>query len=104
MAPSRRGVGDGKKDCDEAFEQNSTTGNRTLPTAMSVWNLGQSPCVLRSQAILDGGAELPSFQAWDKGESSESLDGHVIAVYGCCTGGKVCVPATVGGTTNWVAS
>ena len=48
MAPSQRGVGGGKKGSDEAVEQNSSTGNRTLPTAMSVWNLGQSPRVLGS--------------------------------------------------------
>ncbi len=94
MAPSRRGVGGGKKGNDKALKQNNATSNRTLPTAMSVRNLGRSPRVLGSQAILDGGAESPSFQAWDKGESSESLDSHVIVVYGCCTGGKACVPAT----------
>ncbi len=61
MALSQRGVGGGKKGNDKAVEQNSTTGNRTLPTAISVWNLGQSPRVLGSQAIMDGGRNcLPS--------------------------------------------
>jgi hypothetical protein len=54
MAPSRRGVGGGKKGRNKAVEQNTSTGNRTLPMAMSVRNLGQSPCVLGLQAILDG--------------------------------------------------
>ena len=61
MAPSRRGVGGGKKGNDKALEQNSATSNRTLPTATSVRNLGRSPRVLGSQAILDGGRNrLPS--------------------------------------------
>ena len=54
MALSWRRVGGGKMGSDEAVKQNSSTGNRTLPTAMSVRNLGQSPRVLGLQAILDG--------------------------------------------------
>ena len=63
MSPSRRRVGDRKKKgSNKAVEQNGgDTGNRTLPMAMSFWNLGQSPRVLGSRAILDGGQKrLPS--------------------------------------------
>jgi hypothetical protein len=95
MAPSRCGVGGGKKSSDETVEQNSSTGNRTLPTAMSVRNFVQSPRVLGFAGNLGRATKSPSFQAWDEGESSESLDSHVIVVYGCCTGGKACAPATV---------
>ena len=65
MSPSRRRrVGGRKKGRgNNAVEQNSSgdTGNRTLPTAISFRNLGQSPRVSGSQAILDGGRKrLPS--------------------------------------------
>ncbi len=61
MALSQHGVGGGKKESDEAVKQNSATGNRTLPTAMSVRNPGQSPRVLGLQAIVDRGRNcLPS--------------------------------------------
>ena len=48
MSPSRRRVGGRKKKgSNKAVEQNGgDTGNRTLPMAMSFWNLGQSPRVL----------------------------------------------------------
>jgi hypothetical protein len=63
MSPSRRRVGGRKKKgSNKAVEQNGgDTGNRTLPTAMCFWNLGQSPRVSGLQAILDGGQKrLPS--------------------------------------------
>jgi hypothetical protein len=88
MAPSRREVGGGKKGSDEAVKQNSSTGDRTLPTAMSVRNLGQLPPCFGVAGNLGRAAELHSFQAWDKGESSESLDCQIIVVCGCCTGEK----------------
>ena len=55
MSSSQRGVGGHGKGSYEVVEENGATGNRTLPTAMSVRNLGQSPRVMGSQAILDGG-------------------------------------------------
>jgi hypothetical protein len=54
MAPSQRGIGGGKKGSNNSVEQNSSTGNWTLPTAISVWNFGQSPRVLGLQASLVG--------------------------------------------------
>ena len=61
MSPSRHGVGGRKKGCDKTVKQNGGSLNRTLPTARSVQNLGQSPRALGSQAILDGGRNcLPS--------------------------------------------
>ena len=61
MSSSRRGVGGHGKGSYEVVEENGAAGNRTLPTAMSVRNLGQSPRVMGSQAILDGGRNhLPS--------------------------------------------
>ncbi len=54
------GGGRGKGRFD-VVEEKGAAGNRTLPTAMSVRNLGQSPRVLGSQAIVDGGRNrLPS--------------------------------------------
>jgi hypothetical protein len=44
-----------QKGSHKAVEQSGATGNRTFPTAMTVWNLGQSPCVLGLQAVLNGG-------------------------------------------------
>jgi hypothetical protein len=44
-----------QKGSHKAVEQNGATGNWTFPTAMSVRNLGQSPCVLGLQAVLNGG-------------------------------------------------
>ena len=73
MAPSRRWVGGGKKGRNKAVEQNTSTGNRTLPMAMSVRNLGQSPCVLGLQAILDGRRNhLPSRRGTRESLSSPS--------------------------------
>ena len=61
MSPSQRRVGGRKKGGHKAAKQKGATGNRTLPTATSVRNLGQSPRVLGSQVILDGGRNrLPS--------------------------------------------
>ena len=61
ISSSRRGVGGRGKGSFEVVKENGAVGNRTLPTAMSVRNLGQSPRVLGSQAILDGGRNhLPS--------------------------------------------
>jgi hypothetical protein len=48
-------VGGCKKGSVKAVEQIGATGHQTLPTAMSVWNLGQLPRVLKLQAILVGG-------------------------------------------------
>ena len=58
MSSSRQGVGGRGKGSFEVVEENGAAGNRTLPTAMSVRNLGQSPHVLGSQAILDGGRKF----------------------------------------------
>jgi hypothetical protein len=61
MAPSRHGVDGGKKGSDKAVKQSSSTGNRTLSTAMSVRNLVQLSRALGSKAILDGRrSRLPS--------------------------------------------
>ena len=63
MTPSLLGGVGGRrrKGRSKAVERNGAAGNRTLPTAMSVRNLGLSPRVSGSQATLDGGRNcLPS--------------------------------------------
>ena len=45
MSSSRRGVGGREKGSFEVVEDNGAARNRTLPTAGSVRNLGQSPRV-----------------------------------------------------------
>ncbi|KAI2506820.1 hypothetical protein MHU86_7605 [Fragilaria crotonensis] len=90
MSSSRQGgVGGCGKGSNKVVQENGATGNLTLPTAMSVWNLGQLPRDLGSLAILDGGRNcLPSRRGWDERESSESLVSYVAVVHGCCTGRK----------------
>jgi hypothetical protein len=72
MAPGgQRGVGVRKRGTKRAVRGDGATCNRTLPTAMTVRNLGQSARVLGFQAVVDGGrTRLPSRRG--KRESAQS--------------------------------
>ena len=72
MAPSgHHGVGVRKRGTKRAVAKKRDTGNRTLPTATTVKNLGRSTRVLGSQTAVDGGrTRLPSTRG--KRESDQS--------------------------------